>query len=423
MNHFDHNAERQVIGAAFLGEIEPLEPEDFHDQRHRRWWQVIRELAAERKPITIDAVALRLNGDGYTALPELTGIIAGASTLSSEEYAGRVRDLARRRGVMAALEKAARALNAGDAVDGVVAHLHADSLEHAKAIQGAGQLSPSVVVDKFLDAVENPRETWGLRSGIGAIDTELGGIHKGETFLIAGDPGVGKSIFTSQLAFQIAGVDFWQNQIVGKSPGVMYHLEMSGEAVIRRAICAKARVNYRNVRTGQLTDDEKKRFLEAAEHINLAPVFISDATDWTTTMLRADIVRLMSEYGIEWALVDYAGLLKDPADSDLSREIAVSKALHDIAKMGVAMIVVETLNKSGMRGERNLSGVRGSVQKTYDADVVAFLQVPPDLADSKTTQRELKFTKAREADMFMRIPFNLAGAQKRFEPVYSGSLS
>ena len=132
--------------------------------------------------------------------------------------------------------------------------------------------------------------------------------------------------------------------------------------------------------------------------------------------MRADVARLIDEHGIEWVIVDYAGLLKDPAESEISREIKISRSLHDIAKMGVAMIVVETLNKAGLRGDRGMSGVRGSVQKVYDADVISLLQVPSDDKYPGTTARELMFTKAREADMFLKIPFILRGSQKRFEP-------
>ena len=298
----------------------------------------------------------------------------------------------------------------------MVAEIQTDVLRYTGFKRRADKLTLSRIVDGFLEAYAEPRDVWGMKTGIRAIDHELGGLHKGEVLLVAGDPGIGKSIFTTQLGFQMAGVEFWEDQIVGKVPGAMYHLEMSAEAVTRRAVCAKARVKYKSIRTGKVDDQERERFMEAVATIEYAPVYVSDDTEWTTATLRADIARLMDEKGIEWVLVDYAGLLKDPAESEIAREIKISKALHDIAKMGVAMVVVETLNKAGLRGERGLSGVRGSIQKTYDADVVVMLQLPSEGTYQGSMERELKFIKAREADMFLKIPLILNGGQKRFEP-------
>jgi len=415
VNLFDHSAERQVIGAALVGHVETeVEIEHFHLIDHRPIWRAIKSMTAERRPVTIETLIAKL-GD-LTQIAYLTELISTTSTLAAPEYAKRVVDLAHRRGLMRVLEVAAKSISDSKEVSEIVANLQADSFQYARGPSQAREAGISHVVDEFLEAYANPRDVWGIRSGIGAIDHELGGIHKGETFMIAGDPGVGKSIFSTQLGYQMAGVQFWNEQIVGKSPGVMYHLEMSEEAIIRRALCALSKIEYRKVRSGKLSMEEQRRFMEAVETIEYAPVFISDSTEWNTTTMRADVARLIDEYGIEWVIVDYAGLLKDPAESEISREIKISRSLHDIAKMGVAMIVVETLNKAGLRGDRGMSGVRGSVQKVYDADVISLLQVPSDDKYPGTTARELMFTKAREADMYLKIPLILRGSQKRFEP-------
>jgi len=421
LNLFDHDAEKQVIGAALVGHVEmDVEVEHFHLIDHQPIWRVIKNMTAERRPVTIETLIAKM-GD-LNQLGYLTELVSIASTLAAPEYARRVIDLAHRRGLMRTLEKAAKAIGDSKEVSEIVAELQTDSYQYAQGPRQAREAGISHVVDEFLDAYTNPRDVWGLRSGIRALDHELGGIHKGETFMIAGDPGVGKSMFITQLGYQMAGVRFWNEQIVGKAPGVMYHLEMSEEAIIRRALCAVAKVAYRKIRTGKLSDEEQTRFMDAVAIIEYAPVFISDSTEWTTTTLRADIARLMDEKGIEWVIVDYAGLLKDPAESEISREIKISRSLHDIAKMGVAMIVVETLNKAGLRGDRGMAGVRGSVQKVYDADVISLLQIPVDDRHPGTIARELMFTKVREADMWLKIPLILNGSQKRFEPKPSGRM-
>ncbi|RLC88732.1 MAG: hypothetical protein DRJ03_01390, partial [Chloroflexi bacterium] len=175
---------------------------------------------------------------------------------------------------------------------------------------------------------------------------------------------------------------------------------------------AYAHVSSHKAMTGKTTDDEQKRWLRAAEIIHDAPVWISDRDDWTTTTLKADVARLIEEHGIEWVLIDYAGLLNDQAESELAREKIISQQLASIAKMDIAVIAVETLNKQGFGGNKTLAGVRGSVQKVYDADVVAFLE----RQDEESMVRHLRFTKARDADMYLKIPMVLNGPEKRFDP-------
>lgn len=416
LQFFDTEVESQLVACALIGEAPAIEANCFHDLRLRKVWAAISDLRARGDPVSPETVLYALGDASLETQSLVTDLMLSLHTsLLAPVYAERVVDLARRRAVLEALQDAAKHLQSDD-LETVVGDLHIATASALPAYKTASQADVGDVLEEFILRHAEPVDTWGLRTGFPQIDHELGGLHLGEVFLIAGDPGVGKSILAGQLAYQMAGVEFWPGQMVSKVPGAVYELEMSCRAVKRRVICGKSRVEYRKIRTGRVSPEERDCFLEAADVINAAPVFMSDATDWTTSTLRADLVRLMREKGVRWAIIDYAGLLKDKAGSEIEREMQVSRSLHDIAKMGLALLVVETMNKEGLKGSRGHAGVRGSVQKVYDADVIALLQVPPEDHSPTPVSRELKFTKAREADCYFRVPLILRGAQKRFDP-------
>jgi len=412
---FDQQAELDVIGAALMGHVAALEAFHFHDLRHQLIWAEILKMQAESEPINIETVCHALDGRDYGGPSHLTRALSGPLVNINLEFnAKRVRDLKYKRGLLHSMQATVKQLEQ-EPLDVIVAGIYDSISSISIGAAEAGKLNPSNVVDEFLERLANPQDIWGIKTGWKAIDHRLGGIHRGEVLMIAGEPAVGKSIFAAQLGFQMAGVPFLPMQSTDRVAGAMYQLEMSTDAIVRRACCGKAKVPYTAIMTGKANDEQQAAFLRAAESLNAAPVYISDATDWTTTTLRADVMRLMREVDIEWILIDYAGLLKDTGDTEVEREVRISKALHDIAKLGVAVIAVETLNKEGLKSKgKTQASVRGSVQKVYDADVILFLEKPTDV-DEGSPLRQLRLAKAREAESYINMKLHLKGAEKRFD--------
>lgn len=408
----DHDAEVSVIGSALQsGEPENLSVVAFFSERNRIIWQAINVLHAEDKPVNIETVATELKGKDFGGYSYLTKLLNSVSTtLNAPIMAERLRDLASRRSFLRMMEGSAKRTIEMESMDEVIADLASGMTGISSGKLSTHRIDLNIVVDEFLERYADPVDVWGLRTGIKGFDFEFGGLQQNEVFRIAGDPGVGKSILASQLGFQLAGMTFWANQMVGHHAGVMYHLEMSEEAILRRGICAKAQLDYKKVRTGRVTEEEQKKFMATAERFDKLPIFISDMTGWTTAMIKMDVARLIKQQDIKWVLVDYGDLLNDQGSSDLERQGLISKGLHEIAKMGLAVVVVETLNKEGMKGLRGPASVYGTIKKAYDADVIAFFEKKGDGND-----RVLRFTKAREADANLKIPLYLHGPERRID--------
>ena len=400
--------ERALIGGALLGSVARVGPEVFSDGTLRSIWRRIKDL--EQQGDTVDLLTVgEHNQEWYSILTASAGSVPSSSRIKN--YSSRLSDLAARRSLIRAAEIMVKEVNhvEDNTFDSVLGRHYSrvSSITHGD-FEGARQLDVDGTVDHYLDAAATPQEVWGLRTGYPQIDIELGGLHAGESVILAGMPGSGKSMWTTQMCFQMAGVEFWPMQALPEpTPGVMFQLEMGEKAIIRRAACGIARVSQRKVMTGGLNDREKDKFMAALETVAKAPVLISDETHWNTATLTVEVAGLIRDHGIKWVLVDYASLLKDQAESEIGRERKISQGLADMAKLGVAVIAVEQLNKSKQ--------LYGSIQKAYDADVILMLtgvggkETPKD-------KRRVKVEKAREADRSLQFYMRLVGAQKRFEP-------
>ena len=155
---------------------------------------------------------------------------------------------------------------------------------------------------------------------------------------LAGEPGIGKSALACQL-----GVGASQSE-----PGVIYALEMKGANVARRMIAAAAKVPTHPIRTGGMTEAQWLQFTNAVQALERKPIYMSEDSDWTTAAMRADLHRLISEYGIGWAIVDYEALLKDDLEKDdNTRSKIISSRVHDMFKdLNVAGLVIDDMNKA-----------------------------------------------------------------------------
>lgn len=420
----DRRAEQRLLGAFILGrEVDGVQKWHFAGADHRVIFDGLQRLHQDGTYVdleTLEASLSIMKPESYGGFAYLTQLVATGDLAGYAMWKDRVIDLGVRRAHVLEQQKAIKRLMDGDDPDSVRADLNRRLENYTVAQQSATAPDLSAQLDDILDRYGKPVEVWGMTSGIFSIDQEFGGIHRGEELVIAGEPGAGKSMFVTQLGYQLAGLKFWNEhfKLVDAHPGNIYSLEISESQILNRLIAAQARLEWKRLKTGKYEDEtDIARVTAAVERIGRAPVYISDSTTWTTATLRADLVKHIKERGIEWAIIDYMGLLKDRADTKHEQETKVSIALHDIARdLDLALICVDALNKASMdKRVAGIAAVRGSGQKIYDADVVAFLE-RPNTKSSAPSSRVLRYTKVREGDSMLSIPLTLNGAEKRFDP-------
>jgi hypothetical protein len=74
-------------------------------------------------------------------------------------------------------------------------------------------------------------------------------------------------------------------------------------------------------------------FTQAIEKLATLPIYMSDASHWTTLAMKADLSRLKELYGITWFIVDYLDLFADnPGRDNNERTAFISKQVHGMCK-------------------------------------------------------------------------------------------
>ena len=379
---YDDAAERALLGALLINPEAMrglnLTAEDVYIERNRVVFEAMAALSARHANVDYLTVsdALKTSGKlkeigGGAFLTEL--LSDTPNSLHAEDYAGIIRDRARRRRVILATQKLTQAaFNLGANLDEAVALAASDIVTTGGGTQSRhiGEVL-SELYDEIEAASQNPRDIFGIPTGLSGFDGITYGLQRKQVFMLSGEPGVGKSF----LAFQLCvGAATGSNGIKG-TPGAVFELEMSDIATVRRSLSARAKVRSKLMRQGKITPDDWTTLTAAIEDMSALPIWLNDDTDMTTTALRAEIARLKT-HGIGWVLVDYMALLKDEGGKDDNERVGIISArLHDIAKsLDVAMIVISDMTKDSWSNDKGQAALAGSRKISYNSDMTALLK-------------------------------------------------
>jgi replicative DNA helicase len=349
-----------------------IEPEKFYDIGHQEIYRAMRSIGSRDLDIlTLTEVLERKNkindvgGQGY-----LIGLPSQCpQAYNFETYERIIRDTAIRRFVINSAGHLAKEAyneqsNIGDAISKAVS----DLVQSAKPKGGAVAMKEYLtdLYSEISERAENPKLIHGLETGMKGFDKITYGLQAGEEFIIAGQPGTGKSLLAFQLGCGVAA---------NGHAGAVYALEMSGKAMVRRRLSAITKIPTYNMLSGVDMNEKWEKLNKGVEELDPLPIYISDATDWTTLQLRADLSRLKQQQGVEWFILDYLDLLVDSYGKDRNEKSEyLSRQIHGICKdLDLAGIVIQSLNKQGYGSSPTMSHLSGSHKVSYDADSIAIL--------------------------------------------------
>jgi len=370
----------------------------FYDPVHGR----IFEIAARRiqKNALASPVTLKAFMEDDEGLKELGGPaylvrLAGASIslFAAKDYAQVIYDLAIRRDLM----------EIGDQISAIAASVDVES-EPKDQIVDAEQmlykLAESGNVDSgfqsFLrtltSAVDVANAAYlreggmsGISTGLIDLDKKLGGLHPSDLLILAGRPSMGKTSLATNIAFNIAkaykkGIkpDGSEGAIEGGVVG-FYSLEMSSEQLATRILSEAAEIPSEQIRRGDMTEDEFRRFIEAAKDLETCPLFIDDTPALPISSLAARARRLKRQHGLDVLIVDYLQLVRPATakDSRVNEVSEITQGLKAIAKeLNIPVIALSQLSRQvENRDDKRpmLSDLRESGSIEQDADVVMFV--------------------------------------------------
>jgi len=199
-------------------------------------------------------------------------------------------------------------------------------------------------IDSYNENIDNRSNI--IKSGFESIDVPLFGIHKKDTYVIAGDTGSGKTLTALQLAYMLS-----DNYKVG-----FYSIEMGVDELVERVFSMKIKTSVGNLKFNEEKHDKLKAVSERVRdyHIkNVKNLYIHD--DLTTFIdIRASIVR--NKYDIVfidyWQLLDYdsEGQQKfgnrNNELAEISRTSKIFSKTHGIPIIWLAQLATKQVKQS-----------------------------------------------------------------------------
>ncbi|MEZ5912814.1 MAG: replicative DNA helicase [Paracoccaceae bacterium] len=397
-------AEQQLLGAILTNNdvfdrvSSVIKPEHFFEPVHQRIFEI--SAARIRKNALASPVTLKAFMEDDEGLKELGGPaylarLAGAaiSAYAARDYAQMIYDLAVRRELMALgrdiTAKAARVEVESEPKEQIV---EAEQRLYKLGEQGVAERGFQSFLKAVSDAVNVANAAYqrggglaGVSTGLIDMDKKLGGLHASDLIILAGRPSMGKTSLATNIAFNIAKA-YKRGRLSDGSEGAVdggvvgfFSLEMSAEQLAARILSEAAEVPSEQIRRGDMTEGEFRRFVEAAKALEACPLYIDDTPALPIAQVAARARRLKRTHGLDVLMVDYLQLLRGTGKGDnrVNEVSEITQGLKAIAKeLNIPVIALSQLsrqveNRDDKRPQ--LSDLRESGSIEQDADVVMFV--------------------------------------------------
>lgn len=337
--------------------------------------------------------------DGLPSIPNIEGYLR----IIRDKYALRMI-------ITAAQQSMNRALMAEESPEQIVSAMDADignitsSLITAKTAYSFGDIVEEV---GGIDGLLGPRKS-GVPTGFPCLDSMCFGLEPGLLYVIGGDSSHGKSTFAGNIAANVALGNTGTESTGDMESIAIFNMEMTNKAVLRRMLCAKAKVSAWKLNKGYLSKEEKRALMFAASEFLRSPLLIDDCTGRSgrgegdgglgIRKFGSRVRTLVRDKKIKGAVLDYLQLLdwrRDGLKSEYEGVTFATWYCKQLAKeLGIWILVLTQFNQEYSRRKDKsqrptVDACHGSGSIKKDADVVWLLyrlsQAHPNNADMRKT--------------------------------------
>lgn len=233
-----------------------------------------------------------------------------------------------------------------------------DNIQHIKA-----------VLSKTMDHIESCKKNNGvngIKTGFVDLDKMITGLAPGELTIIAGRPGMGKSAFAFQLAYNAA-----QDHKI-----LFLTLEMTDVNCCLRLISGVCRVEFGRIKSGMLSKRELVSIAMGVENIHNRNLYTDDTANQSVLSIR----KILSKEKYDCIVIDYLQIMTvDQKTESRTQDISnITRSLKLISKeFGLHVIALSQLSRASetRQGSKRpqLSDLRESGSIEQDADTVIFV--------------------------------------------------
>ena len=229
-------------------------------------------------------------------------------------------------------------------------------------------------VKSLIDIMNNQVEV-GIPTGFAKVDEFTGGLKKGEMFVLAARPSIGKTTLGLNVIRNVALHPTHPRSVA------FFSLEMTEQQIARRLLCTEAQVSESAFWNHSFLDSDLDKLTRAAEKIESAKIWIDPTGGLSIAELRAKARRLVSQHKVELVVIDYLQLMTaDERVESRQQEVAkISGGIKKLAKdLNIPVLVLAQLNReidknSSPNARPKLAHLRESGAIEQDADIVTFL--------------------------------------------------
>lgn len=263
--------------------------------------------------------------------------------------------------------------------------LNVDSMLRVGGVDKSADVAMDVV-DTYLETKQVLEETGrvvpGISSGFADIDVYTSGWREGQLIILGARPGQGKTALGLEFGLNCA----YQHLAEG-GPVLFVTTEMTRRQLMQRAVCNRARIDYKDLLMGKLNKDDEARMEEVAEDLGDVPFYMNDRFDVSVSEVISMISYAVSAFGVKLVVVDYLqNLRKPPRANDYEHITHSTKRLKQAAlKWNIPVIALAQLNREADAGPRKkkqapvkprLSNLKGSGEIEQAADVAMLMHYP-----------------------------------------------
>lgn len=376
-------AEQALLGAifrdnrAFEHVADIVRPDDFGFSVHGSIFAAIeRAVSCGRlaNPVTLKPEIASLDSLPSNYLMQLAH--SAVTIANVRDFAARIADMSKRRQIVSAAQEIIVDAGVPDierSADIVLDEAEQRLFEIGENKSGEGPRRLGEVIPATIGAIEAAYKAGGavcVDTGLLDLDRIISGMGAGELCVIAGRPGMGKSMLAGTIALNVAQR--------GKA-SLLFSLEMTRAELTQRWLAGMTAIDTDRQRQGQLDPRDWDRLVKAGAELDALPIFIDDQGRLSVAQMRQRARRLRRRHGLDLLIIDHVQLIRQGGRQE-SRRLEIgdaTSALKTVAKeLGVPVLVLSQLSRACEQRDNKrplLSDLRESGDIEQDADVVMLL--------------------------------------------------
>jgi replicative DNA helicase len=381
-SNWSQSAEQSLLGALLndpargFERIKPISHKHFYDIRNASIFAAIESMMLRHIPVDVVTVYSESKEDDGDLLSYLNLLSQGSTgAYGIGRYAEILRDKASKRALIDAAAQASEIAEGDDTntlkIDQITTLFMGLQREQVQKMPKS-LAEIALVRTQHYDDLQSGKSVAGWPTHIPALDRMLnGGLRPGGLYIVAARPSVGKSSLSQSIGM---------NQAKDGRKVLFLSMEMANEELADRGVSNSGRINYSNLLSGNLSQDDWGRASEALGACELSNFYVDDQGALTLTDIRAK-AKLVP--GLSVLELDYMQLCAGDGSNRNSEIEQISRGLKALAKeLGIAIIALSQLNRQveqRVSKRPNLSDLRDSGAIEQDADVVIFMWPVRDL--------------------------------------------